>query len=103
MDANFSSLQYLCPGWPEFFGRFCFQALILSDQNLISHDWPEFQIKKIHQQCVQNITPKKKGYIKLLGILSGVLSCHFASMVLILSIHLGILSTKDCQNRGLIG
>jgi hypothetical protein len=43
-----------------------FWALILSDQNLISHDWPEFQIKKIHQQCVQNITPKTKATLNYL-------------------------------------
>tara|TARA_B110000114_G_C14842270_1_gene297153 strand:- start:265 stop:414 length:150 start_codon:yes stop_codon:yes gene_type:complete len=41
-------------------GRICFWALILSDQNFISHNRLEFQIKKIRQQCVQNITPKTK-------------------------------------------
>jgi hypothetical protein len=30
------------------------------------------------------------------------LSCHFASMVIILSFYLGIFSTKDCLNSGLI-
>ena len=60
MDGNFTSLQYLCQGWPEFFGGFDFWPLILSELNLISHDWPELQIKKIHQQYVQNIIPKTK-------------------------------------------
>jgi hypothetical protein len=60
IDGNFSSPQYLCPGCHDFWGGFCFLALILSDQNLISHDLSEFQIKKIHQQCGQNITPKTK-------------------------------------------
>jgi hypothetical protein len=55
VDANFSSPQYLRPGWPEFLGGFCLWALILSGRNLISHDWSAFQIKKIRQQCVQNI------------------------------------------------
>jgi hypothetical protein len=41
-------------------GRICFLALILSDQNFISHNLLEFQNKKIRQQCVQNITPKTK-------------------------------------------
>jgi hypothetical protein len=60
IEANFSSPQYLRPGWPEVLGGFCFWALILSDQNLISHDQSEFRIKKIHQQYVSNITPKSK-------------------------------------------
>ena len=43
----------------------CFWALNLSDQNFISHDWPELQIKKIHHQCVQNITPNTKATLKV--------------------------------------
>ena len=39
MDANFSSPQYLRPGWPELLVGFWLWALILSGQNLISHDW----------------------------------------------------------------
>jgi hypothetical protein len=42
MDEDFSSPQYLCQGWPEFWGDFVFRALILNDQNLISHDQSEF-------------------------------------------------------------
>jgi hypothetical protein len=60
IDGHFSSPQYLCPRCHDFRGEFCFWALILSDQNLISHDLSEFQIKKIRQQCLQNITPKQK-------------------------------------------
>ena len=66
IDGNFSSSQYLRPGWHDFLGGFCFWALILSNQNLISHDQSEFQIKKIHQQCGQNITPKTKATPKVL-------------------------------------
>ena len=66
IDGNFSSPQYLRPGWPEFLWGFCFWALIVSDHHLISHDQSEFQIKKIHQQCVQNITPKTKATSKVL-------------------------------------
>ena len=58
--GNLSSPQYLRPGWPEFLGGFCIWALILSNQNLISHDLSEFQSKKIHQKCGQNITQKTK-------------------------------------------
>ncbi len=54
----FSSISLSRMG--SILGRICFGALILSDQNFISHDLLEFQIKKIRQQCVQNITPKTK-------------------------------------------
>jgi len=47
-------------------GRICFWALILSYQNFISHDRLKFQIKKIRQQCVQNITPKTKATLNYL-------------------------------------
>jgi hypothetical protein len=50
----------------HFLGDFVFWALIVSDQHLISHDQSEFQIKKIHQQCVHNITPKTKATSKVL-------------------------------------
>jgi hypothetical protein len=65
MDANFYSLQNICPGWSEFFGGFCFWALILSDQNLISHDQSEFQIKKIKNPSALSAEyqTKNKGYI----------------------------------------
>jgi hypothetical protein len=65
IDGYFSSSQYLRPGWHDFLGGFCLWALILSDKNLISDDQSEFQIKKIHQQCGQNITPNPKLHHKL--------------------------------------
>ena len=43
-----------------FLAWICFLALILRDQNFICHNLLEFQIKKIRQQCFQNITPKTK-------------------------------------------
>ena len=49
MDANLSSPQYLRQEWPQFLWHICFEALILSDQNLISHDRPEFKLRKFRQ------------------------------------------------------
>ena len=34
MDGNFCSPQYLCPGWAQFLGRICFEALILNSAKL---------------------------------------------------------------------
>ena len=54
----FSSISLFRMG--SILGRICFWAFILSDQNFISHARLKYQIKKIRQQCVQNITPKTK-------------------------------------------
>ena len=60
IDANFSAPQYLRLDWSQFLGSILFEALILSDHYFISHDWPEFQIKKIHQHCERNSSSKTK-------------------------------------------